>query len=75
MIIKKVYFCVVYNDTSNNLDCASPGWKPKQNLLLTGVLTAAVKPNSQSGEVISEVGGFPKKYKTHLIFLVADVIG
>lgn len=32
-----------------------------KNQLLTGVLTAAMEPNSQSGEVISEVGGHPKK--------------
>lgn len=32
-------------------------------LLLTGVLTAEMEPRSQSGEVISEVGGFPKKKK------------
>lgn len=49
--------------SGNNLDGTSLGEKPSQNLLLTGVLTAAVKPNSQSGEVKSDVGGFPKKTK------------
>lgn len=38
--------------------------KPKQNLLLTGVSTAALELNSQSGEAISSVGGFPKEKKS-----------
>lgn len=33
--------------------------KPKESLLLAGVLTAAMTPDSQSEEAISEVGGLP----------------
>lgn len=58
-------FWISSNTPRDNL-CSTPSSrKPKHNLLLTGALTAAMNPNSQSGEVISEVGGFPKKKTNH----------
>lgn len=47
--------------TGGNKGHTTQNGDQNKNQLLTGVLTAAMEPNSQSGEVISEVGGHPKK--------------